>query len=273
MLNNLTNWYYPKTVEEALALLKKHEVLPHSAGTMILRTASNRIRGLVDLRRLSLNGLIEDQHCYYIGSCATFSQIAGWDALKGAAAILKQATGSAASTPLRNRITIGGSIAAQPGWSDLPPVLLALDAEIETMGSTTGWFPAQDFFRKSPLDGTSLITTIIVPKLSGHAVFERITRTHFDYSMLDLACYMSITDGLIDKIRVAVGCAVPKAIRLTDTEDMLTGKKPSTELFKTVVDQLAFQLAKDRRASKSYKTDLLKTLLFRSLKRLYSITS
>lgn len=273
MLDNLINWYYPESLEEALSLLKKNEVIPHAGGTTILRAGNKRIRGLADLGRLPLKSLSEDKQYYYIGSCATFHQSATWGALTGPATIIRQAAGMAASTQLRNRITIGGSIAAPPVWSDLPPVLLALDAEIETIGTVKGWFPARQFFRKSPLDGTSLITMVRVPKLAGQAVFERVTRTRFDYSLLDLACYMSIIDGTIDKMRIAIGCAVAKTVRLTEVEDMLIGEKPSEELFNETIEKLTFQPLKDRRISKSYKIALLKILLKRSLNQLPNFNS
>jgi len=268
MFNNLTQWFYPHTLDDALALLKKGEVSPHAGGTGLLRVKSNRITGLVDLKNLSLNEMTEDDQYYYIGACATFAQIAQWNVLEGAAAILKQAASMAASTPLRNRITIGGSIAAPPPWSDLPPVLLALNARIEVQGTAEGIYDAIEFFKSNPLDGSSLVTQIQIPKLPGKAIFKRITQTTFDYSMLDLALYIFIENNIIKQIRIALGCAVPRAIRLEPVENFLLNKEATDNLFAEAVKLTDFNPIEDKRASKTYRQQLLKTLLSRSFSEL-----
>jgi len=265
MFKNLTAWYYPKTIDEALLLLKKGEIVPHAGGTALLRVKSNRIRGLIDLKQLPINSQKEDEQFFYLGAGLTLAQIACWDRLTDAASILKQAASMVASTPLRNRITIGGSIAVPAPWSDLPPVLLVLNAQIEVTGTAAGIYSAEQYFQKNPLDGASLITGFKIPKLPGSAVFKRITQTKFDYSMLDLGIYLSIQGETIEKIRVALGCAVSRAIRLKEVEKFLFKKKPSEALFKEVAQVADFKPSEDRRISKEYRQDLLKILLQRGL--------
>ena len=265
MFKNLTEWHYPKTIDEALLLLKKGEVVPHAGGTALLRVKSNRIRGLVDLKQLPINSKKEDEQFFFLGAGVKLAQIACWDRLTGAASILKQGASKIASTPLRNRITIGGSIAAPPPWSDMPPVLLALNAQIEVTGTAAGIYSAEQYFQKNPLDGTSLITEVKIPKLPGNAVFKRVTQTKFDYSMLDLAIYLSLQKEVIDEIRVAIGCAVSRAIRLKEVEKFLLKKKPSETLFKEAAQAADFKPLEDRRVSKEYRQELLKILLQRGL--------
>lgn len=265
MFTNLSEWYYPRTVDEALSLLKKGEVVPHAGGTGLLRIRSNRIRGLVDLRRLPLSYLREDDQFFHIGAGVTLAQIVAWKRLKGAAVIVKQAASMAASTPLRNRITIGGSIAVPLPWSDVPPVLLALDAQIEVKGTAKGTYSADQFFQQNPLDGTSLVTEIKIPKLDGKAIFKRVTQTKFDYSMLDLALYALINDKQFKEIRVAVGCIIPRALHLTNVEDFLRDKQPTEEALNRAIQLVDIRPSADKRASKEYRQQLLKILLKRGL--------
>ena len=265
MFTNLTEWHYPQTINEALLLLKRGEVVPHAGGTGLLRIKSNRIRGLVDLKKLSLTSIKEDDQFFSIGAGTTLAQIASWDRLTGAVNIFKQAASMAASTPLRNRITIGGSIAAPAPWSDFPPVLLALDAQINVKGTAAGIYSAEQYFQTNPLDGSSLITEIKIPKLPGKASFKRVTKTKFDYSMLDLALYILVDDNTINNIRVALGCAVSRAIRLTKVEQFLMGKQPLEENFTEAAQLANFKPSEDKRVSKEYRQQLLKILLQRCL--------
>ena len=265
MFNKLTKWYYPETIDDALSLLEKNTIVLHAGGTGLLRIKSNRIQAIVDLKKLDMTKLSETEYYYVIGSCATFAQIGAWKRLKGAVQILRQAANQAASAPLRNRITVGGSIVNPPAWSDLPPVLLALNAEIYFKGITNGMLTADQYFQNMVHDGESIITEIRIPKLPGKAAFKRVTQTVFDYSMLDLAVYMSLIDGKINNCRIAIGCAVKRAVRITEVEDFLLNKKPSADLFSTAISKINIKLIESKRASKEYRMHLIKVHLKRML--------
>ncbi len=265
MFTNLTTWFHPKTVEEALTYLKKGEIVPYAGGTGILRVKSNRIRSLVDLKALPLSYLTSEKKFYAIGACSTLSEIAGWEKMSGAAEILRQAASAAASTPLRNRITLGGSLASPPPWSDFPPVLLTLDASIIIHGTAEGVYTAQEYFNRLPLDGTSLITEVRIPRQSGIAAFKRVTQTTFDYSMLDLAIFLHLENKIVKECRIAVGCLVPRALRLPEIEQRLRGVELSSDAIENAVEELNLKPSQDKRASKEYRRDLLKILLRRTL--------
>jgi len=269
MLDNLKTWYFPQTIEEALSLLVQNEVIPHAGGTFILRTGKNRVRALLDLNALPLKTLHATENEYSIGSNVTFSEIAAWTALIDSAAILRQAAAQAASAPLRNRITLGGSLAARPIWSDLPAVLVALDALIEIQGAVSGSFSAEEFYASSPLDGASLITAMRIPKRRGVAAFKRITRTRFDYSMLDVACSLSLANHKIGRCCIAVSCATPKVVRLMDVEQQLLGQSPEHAVLSPIIEGFNFSPVNDMRASKAYKIALLKITLKRMLSELF----
>lgn len=270
MFTNLKEWHYPESVEEALSLMKKGEAVPYAGGTGLLRARKKSIRAMIDMKKLPLHEFAVGNSEITIGANVTFTEIAGNTSLEGPLSILKQAAGQAASTPLRNLITVGGSIAVPMPWSDLSPVLLALDAVIMVEGSAGGHYSAEEYLKKLPLDGTSLITGIKIPKRNGKAHFVRNTQTTFDYSMLDLAVCTDIDAGTFKSIRVAVGCAVPRAVRLKAVEDYLKDKKTEAGVIEEAIALALIKPMVDRRTSKEYRQHLLGVLLKRSLLTLIS---
>jgi len=267
MLRNLKTWHRPETVDEALALLEKGRVVAHAGGTSLMAGASGAIEEIVDLGRLPLNSLKASRKEFRVEAGVTLAELASWPALTGPAAILAEAAGRAASAPLRNRITAGGSVARLLPWSDLPPALLALDASIEVAGTAAGVYGAADFFARSPLDGTSLVTALIVPRGRGGAAFRKVSRTRFDYSLLDLAVFLSLKKGAIAKARIAVGCAVPRPVRASEAEDALIGKKPDARLFRRAAKSTPFEPVRDSRASAAYRETLFRVHLCRCLEK------
>jgi carbon-monoxide dehydrogenase medium subunit len=265
MLRNLKAWHRPETVDEALALLEKGRVVAHGGGTSLMTVAGTAIEEIVDLGRLPLKNMKASRKEFRVEAGVTLAELAAWPALTGPAAILAEAAGRAASAPLRNRITAGGSVARLLPWSDLPPALLALDAAIEVAGTAAGVFQAADFFAKNPLDGTSLVTALIVPRGKGGAAFHKVSRTRFDYSFLDLAVLLSLKKGAVEKVRIAVGCAVPRPMRVTGAEDALIGRKPDADTFRRATECARLEPVRDSRASAAYREQLFRVHLQRCL--------
>ena len=87
-----------------------------------------------------------------LGACTTFADAAAYLESLDGECILAKALGSAASTPLRNRITMGGSTALFPVWSDLVGPLIALGAEVELTGTNPGLFPVARYVDEKELN-------------------------------------------------------------------------------------------------------------------------
>jgi len=265
MFPNLKAWHRPGTVDEAIALLEKGRVVAHAGGTSLMTQRGAPVEGIVDLGRLPLRNLKREKTRLRIEAGVTLAELASWPALTGPAAILAEAARSAASAPLRNRITVGGSTARPLPWSDLPPALLALDASIEVAGTAAGTYAAADFFAQNPLDGTSLVTALILPRRRGGAAFRKVSRTRFDYSLLDLAVYLALKNGAIADARVAVGCAVPRPLRIAAAENALRGQEPDAGLFRRAAEGAVFEPVRDSRASAAYRMTLYRVHLCRCL--------
>jgi len=157
------DYHRPGTLPEALALLKRHgddaRVLAggHSLiPAMKLRLVEPRV--LVDLGRIAeLRGISEQDGWISIGALTTHAEIAASAVLRTKCPLLPEAAGHIGDVQVRNKGTIGGSLAHADPAADWPPVALALDAELEIAGpSGTRRVAATAFF-------TDLMQTALQP--------------------------------------------------------------------------------------------------------------
>jgi carbon-monoxide dehydrogenase medium subunit len=152
--------------EDAKLLAGGHSLLP----LMRLRLAAPSV--LVDVGRLRDLVYVRDAgDRVAIGALTTHEQLHFDELLNRECPILAHTAGEIGDPQVRHRGTIGGSAAHADPASDLPTVLLALDAELVVHGpSGDRTVPASDFWRgifESDLGPQDLLTEIRVPKLAG----------------------------------------------------------------------------------------------------------
>jgi CO/xanthine dehydrogenase FAD-binding subunit len=244
-------WYFPRELSEVPALLAREGVIPHGGGTGILRGGMSQVRGLVDLGRLGLDRIHRNGDAVTVGAAASFAAVAeaagGWDP----AHVLARSLGSAATTPLRNRITVGGSIALFPYWSDLMGPLVALEAQLHLVGVGEGsgaggsaadtsdvrkpaerWVPVTEYVARRELREGSLITEVRWQERGAAGEYRRWGRTHTDrpaFSLTVLATRSGGDSGTFEDVRaVLIGCK-GRYRRLTETEEAAAaGKNPAS---------------------------------------------
>ncbi len=272
-------WYFPSNLEEVPELLKKERVLVYGGGTALLRSNLARVEGLIDLKALPLNYCREREGVIEIGAGCTYSQITEVLQKIDSYNILIRALSGAASTPLRNRITLGGSIAFFPVWSDLMGPLLALEAEVALIGSIKGSFPLVEYLKKREIRNRSLITGISYKKRELNSYYFRQSRTRFDYTAFSISILakksasMTASASLTassspDASRieepaiVIVGCR-NKFSRLSSLEESLKNCSPDEVQIKDIAGSLEVEFA----AKKNYSPDYLKHLATVELER------
>jgi len=239
-------WYFPQRLDELPALLMKRGVIPHGGGTGILMTRMRSTAGLIDLGSLPLHFFRRKNGRVEIGATLTFAELAKQFTPDH---IVSRALRRSASTPLRNRITVGGSIAFFPSWSDLMGPLIALDTEVTLIGgehdSHNGdqksnpvrvrkgrWggvpsltVPLVQYLRESNMRKQTLITSISFTEEQWDSYYYRHTYTHFDYPAFTLTVLLNKGAGRIHDLRcVVVGCR-GKYERLTQVEEALRGSQ------------------------------------------------
>jgi len=216
-------WYYPTLVEEAVSLIKREGVIAHAGGTNILRGSLKRVKGLVDLSHLPLKYHRHRGNTVEIGACITLADAAAYLEQTNGENVLVKALKSAASTPLRNRITLGGSIALFPAWSDPMGPLIALDAEVELAGKKSGYFPVTRYVDEPAFRKDTLITGVRVRMDTWMSFYYRETRTAADHPAFTVTLLLKSEEDRITDLRgVIIGC-VGRYQRLLQLEEWLVG--------------------------------------------------
>ena len=229
-----TEWFFPESLEEVPPLLAKRGVIPHGGGTGILRMKALRdwsrgvgggpeaggVRGLIDLGRLPLRQFERLGGRVEIGSSLTFAEVAERFERDH---ILARALGGCASTPLRNRITVGGSVALFPVWSDLMGPLIALEADVGLIGAERGTFPVTRYVSEPALRRGTLVTGVSFRDQVWSSFYYRDTRTRFDYAAFTVTILLKKGAGkVLDARIVIVGCK-GKFSRLHELEEQVKG--------------------------------------------------
>jgi CO/xanthine dehydrogenase FAD-binding subunit len=232
-------WYFPNELEEVPGILALDGVVPHGGGTGILWGGMSRIRGLMDVSRLDLKFCRVRDGTIELGAALSYCQAAA--ALVESGHLLSRSLSSAATEPLRNRISLGGSISMFPYWSDLLGPLLALEAELSLAGANSGTRALEEYLRNRDLRQNTLITSIRLPDQPWQGAYYRHTRTRTDRPAFSITVLLRRSTGRIEEIRiVVVGCS-GRYRKLTEVEKVLEGSEvpaAPSELLEEAVAQL-----------------------------------
>jgi aerobic carbon-monoxide dehydrogenase medium subunit len=137
---------------------------------------------------------------------------------------------------IRNRSTIGGSIAHADPAAELPAVMLALNAEFEARGrSGSRTISARDFFKgylSTDLKAGEVLTELRIPGLPSRAgsAFVEFSRREGDYALAGVAAIITLDeDGTIADARLGLCSVGPAPVRPQAAEALLRGQRPGEE--------------------------------------------
>jgi carbon-monoxide dehydrogenase medium subunit len=158
---------------------------------------------------------------------------------------------------------------------DLPPVLIALGAEVDVAGPAGERAVAvEDLFTgylETVLANNELITAVSIPPQTGrHAVYVKCTaRTADDWPALGLAVSVRAEDGILHDARIAIGAATETARRLPQAEATLAGRAVSDATLREAGRAAAAEalVVADHHGSAAYKRVLIEVHLQRALRR------
>ena len=227
----------PKTLNEALALLASREDAKLLAGghsllpAMKLRLASPAL--LIDLGRVAGLDYVRDAgDSISIGALTTHATVASSQLLHASSPLLAQAAAHIGDIQVRNRGTIGGSLAQAHPAADYPAAVLALSAQMVT-ASKTGErvIPAASFFTgmfTTALRSDEIITEIRVPKTTGAAtVYKKFEHPASGYAVVGVAVVVRGTSARIEDVAVGITGVGEIAYRAAAVETALRGKPAS----------------------------------------------
>lgn len=269
-MNNL-KWYYPETIREATDLISKEKVIPHASGTNLLLRNLKKINGFVNLSNLPLHYTKKEDNEIEFGSMLTYNEIISELKKIDKENILVKSLINSADTPLRNRITIGGSIALAPPWSDIIGALLILDAKIILAGKNKGEFLIEEFLNTPKLKQKSLITGIKF-KLSKWKTFSyRNIRTKKDMPAFHIVEMLKIDKHKIQDCKIIVTGTVNRYDQIIKVENYLKNKTINSIDFSKIEQLVNVKFSGKRFTDPEYSSKLAGIEVSRGIKKLVGI--
>ncbi|HEY3192585.1 MAG TPA: xanthine dehydrogenase family protein subunit M [Solirubrobacterales bacterium] len=179
-----------------------------------------------------------------------------------------------ADPPVRNRGTIGGSLAQADAAEDLSAVCSALKAKVVIAGSGGERVVSMDDFHVGPymtaIEEAEILTEIRLPLRPGAgSAHEKVERRAGDWAIVAVSAALWMEGGSIADAGLALSAAGPTTIHATRSEELLRGKSPSEDLF-SEAGKLASEDCSpmpDGRGPVDYKRHLAGVLTKRALGR------
>jgi aerobic carbon-monoxide dehydrogenase medium subunit len=271
----------PESVDEAIRMLHEngedakllaggHSLLP----LMKLRLAAPTV--LIDLRRIpGLHGIQQENGGWRIGPMTRHADLQD----TGELGVVARAAGLIADQQVRNRGTIGGSLAHGDPASDLPAVLLALEGSVTARG--TGGersIAAADLFQDyltTSLAQDEVITEVRLPALEGYGFgYQKFTRRAEDWAMVGACALVKrAADGSCEDVRIGLTQMAATPLRATAAEDALRGGQLDASSIAAAAEQAAegTEPPGDLNATPGYKRHLARVLTRRALEEAVSV--
>jgi aerobic carbon-monoxide dehydrogenase medium subunit len=265
----------PESLEEAIRMLHEngedakllaggHSLLP----LMKLRLAAPTV--LIDLRRIpGLHGIQRENGSWRLGPMTRHADVQETEEL----GVVARAASMIADQQVRNRGTLGGSLAHGDPASDLPAVMLVTDGEVTAQG-TGGQrtIAAADLFQDyltTALAHDEVITEIRLPMLEGYGFgYQKFNRRAEDWAMVGVcALVKKADDGSCQDVRIGLTHMGATPLRATVAEDALRGQALDAKSTARAAEHAAegTHPPGDLNATPDYKRHLARTLTRRAL--------
>ncbi|MDR7462956.1 MAG: xanthine dehydrogenase family protein subunit M [Armatimonadota bacterium] len=226
-----------RSVREAISLLQQHggraKLLAGGHSLLpLMKLRLSQPEMLIDLGPVDeLRGIREEGGSLVIGALTTHDEVANSPLVRERVPLLAECASQIGDVQVRNRGTIGGNLAHADPAADYPAAALALEAQLECEGPAgSRTVPASQWFvdlLTTALGPDEVLCRVRVPVQTKGQGWSYIKLPHpaSGYSLLGVACLVTVDGGVCRDARVAVTGAGPKAVRLTKVEQVLVGKR------------------------------------------------
>jgi carbon-monoxide dehydrogenase medium subunit len=278
MIPNAFDYVRPTTLQGAVAALAQHgeAARPMAGGHSLLPMMKLRLASpdvLIDINALSeLHGVTIGADEVTIGAATTHATLEHHAALAQALPLIPQVAHQIADPTVRNRGTLGGSLANADPSADWPAAMLALDARIDVTGAAgSRSIAAADFFEglfTTALQPGELIVAVRIPVQHGvRTAYRKFRHPASGYAVVGAAVVLRFERGTCCGGRIAVTGLADCAFRAKGAEALLAGFNGQADRIEPLL-HLAFAdvtpLA-DRFADAEYRLQLGRTMLRRAL--------
>jgi carbon-monoxide dehydrogenase medium subunit len=264
----------PESLEEAIRMLHDngdeakllaggHSLLP----LMKLRLAAPAL--LIDLRRVpGLHGVQRENGSWRIGAMVPHAELEHLPEL----GLISRAAGTIADQQVRNRGTIGGSLAHGDPASDLPGVLLAAEGTVTVQGpGGQRTLEASELFRdylQTALAQDEVLTEVRVPALDGYGFsYHKFNRRSEDWAMVAVCALVKQTGDICEDVRLGLTNMGQTPLRVAAVEEALRGQPLDADRIAQAAEQAGegTDPPADLNTSADYKRHLARVLCRRAL--------
>jgi aerobic carbon-monoxide dehydrogenase medium subunit len=237
MIPGSFEYFAPRSLSDAVKFLSEHrdDVKILSGGQSLLPLMKMRLSKpgfVVDIGRLpGLDEITEAGDHLVVGPLVTHTQIEASDLLKAKCPLLPQTATTIADVQVRNRGTIGGSIAHADPAGDWPAAIVALDAEIRVFGPNgERWVKCDDFFLgllMSVLEPDEIVTAVKVPVTGNDkTAYMKAAPRSSGFAVVGVAVRLAVdAGGTCSRAAIGITGVTDKAYRPERVQQMLTGKR------------------------------------------------
>lgn len=272
-------YHSPRSIEEALALLKEHgdEAKVMGGGVGLVAFMKERLMSpahvidvkevaeLKSVKRVPGKGL-------KIGAAVSMAELLEGGTLKGGYAVLREALSKVADPMIRKRATLVGNLCEAIPWVDSPPALMALDASVEVTGpGGSRSLPVAGFIR-GPVDidlgPNELVTGMAVPDPGeSRSAFEKFTGGS-EFSLASVSVAIS-SEGSHGSARVVYGAVNSVPVRCAEAEEAIAdGLTPASVKRAAGAASEKVECVDDVLATAAYRRHLVRVITTRVLRRM-----
>ena len=265
----------PTSIDEAIQLLSQggedakllaggHSLLPY----MKLRFASPSM--LIDLRNVpGLSGIERQNGEVRIGAMTRHAELQAADL-----GLVTEAASQIADQQVRNRGTIGGSLANGDPASDPPTVLLAMDGSVTARGpGGERTIAAADLFQDyltTAIADDEVVTDVRLPAMDGYGhAYLKFTRRAEDWSMVGVAALVKVDGGKFSDVRIGMTHMGTTPLRATQVEQALVGQSVDNATIMSAAEAAAegTDPPGDLNATPDYKRHLARVMVRRAVEQ------
>lgn len=276
-------YHRPASVDEALSVLAEegYGAKPLAGGQSLIPAMNFRLAQpavLVDIGNLDeLRGIRDASGGgLIIGSMTRQAEVERSGLVRERAPLIAEMMPWIAHAQIRNRGTIGGSLAHADPASELPAAILAVDASLRIRGpSGERLVAAGEFYTglfTTALAPDELLTAIEIPALPERTgcAFEEFARRHGDFALVGVCAVLTLgaADGIVSRAAITLLSVGDGPVRASVAEEALVGNAPTVDVIRAAAEAAAtrdIDPPADIHASAAYRRQLARVLTTRAL--------
>lgn len=275
-------YFEPRTVEEVVRILFMYggEAKVLAGGVDLvpkMRKRQIQPKCLVSIQRIPGIDYIEGDGAegLRIGALTSLRSIELSPAIQKDYELLHEAIHQIASIQVKNMGTAVGNLCVATPASDIALPLLVLGAKLRIVGLTQERnVPIERFFigvGQTVLQPSEIVTEVLLPSppAATGGAFLKLVRTATDVAKVNVAVTVTVTDGICQDVKIALGSVAPTPIRANKAEEALKGKKLDQETIAEAAETAAEETKPidDIRSTAEYRKEVTKVLVRRAIEK------